>query len=179
MTSNYKGMAIQYGREQLQSRGIEREFLKRLNPADRDAYEKTFLISWIDVDLGARLIEAMAAVLTPGSPKATFEFGRNMAKDNLNRFLKFIMRFLSIDTAIEKTAALWGAYHRVGVPSSQRQGSNMVEFAVKDYPDLPKVIRQTTAGYIAELVTLTGVQNVNVRVDETDPSCWRWIITWR
>ena len=176
--SVYKAIAIDFGRKQLQAAGHEQDFLNRLSEEDKSAYATTFVISWIDINLAARLLEAMGPVLFPQASAPLFEMGKRLAIDNLNGIYKFILGFFSVEKAMEKSAKLWGTYHKVGAARCERLGDQRVLFVVEDYPNLPEAIRQMNGGYIAGIMSLVGARNIGVKHDASSPRSWRWNITW-
>ena len=48
---------------------------------------------------------------------------------------------------------------------------------VKNFPGLPKTMRDIAAGYYVALCELTGAQNVQV-VSDDRPPVWRWVVSW-
>ena len=106
-------------------------------------------------------------------------FGEINAEHDLKGVYKLFLRVSSVPFVIKQTARMWNTYHDTG-EAFVLKGENAKEasLVIKNYPDLPKPIRESSAGYIVGALRLTGAKNVQVVHDESDPMAWTWTARW-
>ena len=90
-----------------------------------------------------------------------------------------VLRVVTVQMLVEKTAALWRSFHDQGTARAVREAHRTLRFEVTGYPDLPERMRETIVGWLGQAVELTGAQNVRVVKFDDDPELWTWTVTWR
>lgn len=178
---NYKGTGVVFMRGLLKHAGpvIERQFLAKLTAQERDTYDQTLEFHWIPIEVITRFFELAALLLYPSNPSGLRLIGREMAKDHLHGVYRIVLRVVTIEYIIEKSARLWRTYHQLGTSKMERVGDHQLHFVVRGYPDLPERFRECTSGYIMGVLELAGAKNVHIAKSTDDPQEWRWKMTWR
>jgi hypothetical protein len=176
-----KGTGINWLRDLIEAKGpqAEQALAKALSPEDFMAYRTAMPISWFPEEAATRIYLAAGNILFADKPDVRIEVGRGMAKANLNGIYKLLVPLATIPFLMKQSSRLWRTYHDTGVTAVEEfQGEKKIIFSVGSFPDLPPDMRQVLRGYIMGLSELVGVKNIRVALDESDPSSWKWTITW-
>jgi hypothetical protein len=178
---NYKATLVDFIRRRFQkSPEAEPVFNARLSTDDQAAFRVTLPMSWISAELGGRFMDAGAHALFPDAPDPVWEFSRQQAHDNITGIYKIILRVVTVPIVISKAARVWGTYHRKGKATVSRvDGENRASFIAEEYPKLPDVLRRSVTGYTTGLLELTGAEDIEVALDDSNPDALRWDVTWR
>jgi hypothetical protein len=158
--------------------GAYERFAAQLSGADQRLFESFGATDWISADATGRFYEVGARLLYPDESSPQRRLGREFARSQLRGVYRFLLQIISVNTLIDRTAALWSRNHRVGQAWAERVSDGTARICVKGHPRLPLSIRENTAGYICGAVELTGATNVRVFTNN-DPECWIWTVTWR
>lgn len=178
--ANYKGTGVVFMRELMGRAGPEaqRRFLSQLSDTDKEVYLRTLEFHWVPIESITRLFETAAPILHPGHRSGLRLIGRAMANDHLNGVYRIVMRVISIDTIIERSARLWHTYHRMGKTRIERVATNLLHFLVSDYPGLPDNFQECMCGYIAQVLELAGAKDVLVSRSTLAPDRYCWKLSW-
>jgi hypothetical protein len=178
--AGYKGTGVVFMRSFLQSQGaeIEQRFLATLSEEERRYYQTTLEFHWIPIEVITRFFEVAAPLVFPGRPDGLRRIGREMAFDHLRGIYRIVLRVITTDIVIEKSARLWSTYHQAGLAKHQRLGPRLLQFSIYDYPDLPEIFRECSAGYMAAVFELCGVREVRVSRYSDDNRTWHFRLSW-
>jgi|JI10StandDraft_1071094.scaffolds.fasta_scaffold124918_2 uncharacterized protein (TIGR02265 family) len=178
--ANYKGTGVVFMRERVGRAGpaIERLFLQQLTEEERETYLRTLEFHWVPIEVITRLFEVAAPLLHPGNPQGLRLLGKAMASDHLNGVYRIVMKVVSIDSIIEKSARLWHTYHRLGKTRVDRVGPKLLHFVVVEYPGLPENFQECMCGYISQVLELAGGTAVRVSHGAIGPGQWCWKLSW-
>jgi hypothetical protein len=153
--------------------------LAELTPEEQSRYATMVATAWVPVEFATKLYVLAAPLLYPGDPTPVRHLGRDLADENLRGVYRFVVRFVSVPTLIEKSATLWRTFHEQGTAHCVRVSDHALRFEVEGYPELPERMRETISGWTARAVELTGAKNVRVVKSDNDPACWTWALNWR
>jgi hypothetical protein len=179
--TNCKGTNLTFLHKLLQTYGppAVAAFDARLTPEQRAAFATALPVSWVPVDLVAAVFEAAAAVVHPNDPEGVRKLGRALAEDNLAGIYQSLLKLATIPFAIGQVALLWRIYQDHGrAHAAQVKGENRAVLTVEEYEDLPVTIQEEIAGYVIGVGEMVGAKNIHVVRDGSDPSAWKWTITW-
>lgn len=177
----YKGISIETLRSLLRKHGRdESAFYGQLDPRLAKLARETMPIDWIPVADGAAIYAAAAKALFPQRPpdERLRAAGYEAAMHDLRGIYRAFMRVVSVQFVIQRSADLWGKYYRRGRATAFQQGDCGAVFLLADFPDFPTPMLETTAGYIAATVELTGARDVQVTT-HADAGAFRWQISWK
>lgn len=178
--SKIKGTDVVALRVLLKEKGAaaEEAFQGLLTSELKRLYLDTMAFTWNSVDLQTRLYEAAVEILFPGDPDGLCRLGREMARRSYSTIYKILLRLPSLQFVMNQAAKMWVAYFEQGVGSIIDAGEKTATFVVSGYPELPRSMRQVVRGNITAITELTGIKNVRIRHDESDPKAWKWIVQW-
>lgn len=179
--AGYKGMALVLLRQWIRAAGpdVERRVLEQLTPDEQAVYASLVATAWVPVELATKLYVVASPLLYPKDPRPLRQVGRDLARENLRGVFRFVVRVISVQTLMDKTASLWRSFHERGVARTVRESERTIRFEVTDYPELPERMRETIVGWLGQAIELTGAQNVRVVKSDDDPHVWAWTATWR
>ena len=180
-TTTLKATGMDFLRKKMRKsgNGAEQALIAELDAEDADLYANALAVSWVDVERAARVYEAAARLLYPGSVDPLVDLGREMARADLTGIYKILLRVATIPMVVERTARLWSTYHRKGSARIVREGDvKRADLIIDGYPDLPEAIRINICGYVQGVLDLTGSKNPQVRHVGGSPEAWRWHVTW-
>ncbi|MBN1594839.1 hypothetical protein JW933_02830 [candidate division FCPU426 bacterium] len=161
-------------------RALEETLISRLDEDSARIYRFSVEASWIPLEVMASIYETAAGVLYPDEQDGLFKIGEAQAKNQLTGIYRIIMKIINVPYLIEKTAKLWKLYYDQGEAHTEKQEStNLAVMVVTGFPELPFPNRETTRGYVAGAIGLTGGKNVKVTGDYTNPLNWRWLMEWQ
>lgn len=178
--AGYKGSGVVFMRSFLQSRGaeIEERFLSVLTDAERQYYKTTLEFHWIPIEIINRFFEVAAPLSYPGRPDGVRRIGREMAFDHLRGVYRIVLRVITMDIVIEKSARLWSTYHKGGIAKHQWLGPKLLQFSIYDYPELPETFRECCCGYFAGVFELCGVKDIRVSRYTDERRTWHFRLSW-
>lgn len=177
----YKGMALVVVRQWVRAADpdAERRLLEALTAEEQRIYASLVATAWVPVEFATSFYVAAAPLLHPKAPRPLLQIGRDLARENLRGVFRFVLRIVSQQMLMEKTASMWRTYHDRGRATVVAEGPCKLRFEVTDYPGLPERMRETIAGWIAQAIELTGVDNVRVVKSDDDRNRWVWTATFR
>jgi hypothetical protein len=179
--AGWKGSILVDTRELVKRYNREEDVLQKLSEELQSIYKKTLPVSWIPVEKGELILKVISEVLYPNDPKAAFKIGVDIAKKHFDGGIyKVIMRVVSIEMILKKTAKIWSTFHQKGIAQSAFETSKKQGvLSVTGYSDLPENIRRGAGGYAYGIIQLTKIQGLNMIEDYSDPDNWKWIFTWQ
>jgi hypothetical protein len=152
--------------------------LAALSEEERRVYASTLEFHWVSIEFITRLFEVAAPLVFPGRADGLRRVGREMAFDHLRGIYRIVLRVVTVEKVIEKSARLWSTYHQAGTAKLHRLGPKLLQFSVYDYPTLPELFRECTCGYIGGVFELCGVNDIRVsRMDESS-RVWHFRMSW-
>jgi len=178
---NFKGVGVVFVRDKIAGWGeaASVEFAGTLDPPDRAIYERALATSWIPIDAAGRILVAAARYLYPDEADGLRFIGRDMANEHLTTVYRILLRVSSVAFALSQTANYWRAYHDEGKAIAERGAEpRTAHLRIVDYPDLPRPFLEFIDGYCLGMMDLTKVPHGDVARDESDPSNWRFTLTW-
>ncbi len=177
----YKATFIDFVRQELAKHpGAAERFLAQLSDEEQAKYRAVLPLSWLTPEFGSRLLEASAPILFPEAKDPVYELARRQARHDMNGIYRLLLKVATVPMVIERAAKVFATYHRRGTAEVKKvEGENRGTFLIHDYPELPRTIRVSVAGFTHGLLEMTGAKEIEVRIDESDPQHWRWAITWR
>ncbi len=176
-----KGTNVVFLRKLMEKRGptAEADFLARLEPEEKRIFATALPISWVPSEMVAHMLEVAAATLYPNDPLGLRWIGQDLARDNLSGIYKSLLRLTTITFVIGQCAKLWNIYQEQGRAHAEKDSQeNRAVVVVEEYPDLPQAFHEEIAGYILGTAEFTGVRNIRVTPDLSQPQAWKWIVTW-
>jgi hypothetical protein len=175
-----KGTDITVLRKLIQKQGdnYEKCFLELLEPQLLNLYKNTLSTTWVTEELHTQLYEVAADFLLPEHPEKMVELAKTVAKDSYQGIYRFFLRIPTVPFLVKKAANIWYTYHDTGKAGASKIEKKKVQFFVKDFPDLPRGMRLLTNGHILALLELAGFKQVSVTNDDSDPTNWKWYISW-
>jgi hypothetical protein len=177
-----KATGVDWVRSLVEQHGpaAQEQISRSLSSTDYEVFRSALPMSWIPLEMALRIYEAAGQILFAREPDALFEIGRGMAKANITTIYKAFIRIATIPYVMSQVARLWRTYHDTGEASAERGSvAKEVFFVVRDYPGLSAQMRKLLRGYVTGVTELVGLRNVAVELDESDPSAWKWRITWK
>ena len=156
----------------------EQRLLSGLPPHLSDVYSKTLAADWVDIPLVSELYSHVVKILYPGQSGAYFLLGKDLADKSYSGFLKIFLLFPTVKYLISRAANIWRNYHEKGAAVIENEEAKSCDYVVRDFTDLPKTFRDITKGHIFVLLEKTGAKNIKIDIDETNPSAWRWKVSW-
>jgi hypothetical protein len=179
--AQYKGMPLVIVRQWLRAKeaSVEQALLGALTPDEQQRYATVVATSWVPVAFATKIFVHAAPLLFASDVRPVRRLGQELAKENFKGVLRYVLRAISAETLVDKTAMLWRTFHDTGHASSLREGSHQVRFVVTGYPELPERMRESVVGWLLEAVEMTGVGNVRVIKSDEDKEAWSWVVNWR
>ncbi len=178
--SRIKGSDVASFRSLLRQKppGTEARFLDSLPPALRQLYLETSPVTWNPVEAQAQLYELGAAFLFSGTPEPVVELLRVLARTSYSSLYKVFLRIPTVKFVAERAARVWGNYYDTGSASVENATKTSFDFVVKEFPDLPRALREATTGHILAILDLTGTREAKVTSPSSTPDAWVWHATW-
>ncbi|MBI5495651.1 MAG: hypothetical protein HY904_11555 [Deltaproteobacteria bacterium] len=181
MSDWYKASTLVYWRQRVRERGADtyKAVLTRLDPEAGTLFERSLPMAWVDVAVAGRVLMGVGQVLESGHVNALYDMGRRHARDDMTGMYRALLLFTTIPFAVKQTARLWGTFHKHGVASTEhRPGDRLATVVIREYPELPRPIRENIAGFIAGILDVTGARGARVKATDADPSAWRFDASW-
>jgi hypothetical protein len=178
--ANIKGTDVMTIKSILQAsgNGLESRFQQSLSQKASQAYQTMLANRWTPVEVQAEMYEAAAKVLHPGRSDAIETMFYTVARRSYSAVYRVFMKLPSVAFLIGRAASVWGTFYDSGVAGADKVTDKSFDFTVRDFPNLPSAMRRATVGHIRFLIENAGGRNVAVHMDESNPSCWRWQITY-
>lgn len=139
---------------------------------------------WYPVDYLRAMYEAVESEFGTNHPEVMMSLGAFMAEASVTGFLKYMVRLISVETAINRLNAIWGRYHNDGtakgriisVEGNKKKGILTVE----DY-DGGELWCKLMDGFIRVFVAATGAKNVDSEkqtcIHKGEKNC-SWLVSW-
>lgn len=175
-----KGTNIVSLRKLFREKGIEDEkhLLAKLNPELTRIYQTAMATTMTDVEKQTQVYEVAAQVLFPQKNNKMHELGLLLADRSYNGIYRLFLRIPKPSFVISKAAQIYATYYDKGAGGVEGLTDHNVDFILKDIPELPKPAVEYIGGHAVKLLELAGAKNVQLRVDASNSSCWRWILKW-
>ncbi len=157
---------------------VETVFLSKLSQDGRKVYERILATSWTDVDTVARIYEAAAETLFPGKQDALVKLGRMLSERAYSGIYSIFLLIPKPSYVFKRAANMWTAYYDRGSATVENETDRGADFVLRGFPELPKTLRETTCGHVEVLLGKTGLKNVHIKHDHSNPDAWVWQATW-
>lgn len=162
---------------QLKGQGFEPTFLAALTPELAKLYREILPFTWTPVEQQTELYAAAAAALFPGHPEPMRELGRAMAQQTFSGIYKIFLRIPSMSFILSRVAQMWQTYYDAGEASVEEYTGRSGVLVVRNFPELPRRMREVVCGHLQVLVEATGAKQVRVVLNDRDPAAWRWEVS--
>lgn len=157
----------------------EKAFLEQLSEEETVQYKNALPVSWLPVRSAASLLAKGARILYPGDPAPLQTFTKAEAENDLQGVYRVLLKVINIPALINQTAKLWEKYYKQGTARTEADlGTKRAVMFVEGFPEFPAELRETVTGYLYGALDLTGVKNVKITQDTSNPQSWKWIVTW-
>lgn len=157
---------------------VQRKFMASLTPDLLDLYQQCLNSTWSPVEKQARFFQAAAQALFPGQGDSLHRLGRALADKNYSGIYRIFLRIPTVAYVIGKNAQIWSTYYDQGSARAEVIGPKHAQFAVAEFPELLRPLREVIGGHISLLLERTGAKRVTVKLLEDNPRLWRWDIVW-
>jgi hypothetical protein len=159
-------------------KAVEEKFLGSLSENDLQTFKTVIATSWTPVEVQARIYLAAAHALYPRQINAVEQLHHELAHQTYSGIYSIFLKIPSLKFIISRVAALWTTYYDKGTAEVENLTRTSLDFIVRDFPDLPKELRDATTGHIGYLLKKIGNRNVRVKHIDTLPHMWQWHVTW-
>ncbi len=181
--AKHKGTSIQTIRKHLQKtnpQGHER-LLNELSPQAKKAYLIGMPIIWIDMNLYIEIIEIAAPIIFPNDRYDMEKLGRLLVLEHLPGIFKVFFPLFTFDFLIKKATRVWSYYYDTGNARSEKVVKNAKGkwescFVLYEYPNLSKNLRRLITGWLSGMGELCGSQHTIVKLDDSNPNRWEWLV---
>ncbi len=126
----------------------------------------------------AEILQAAAEALYPGDPQGLQKLGEEVAKINFSGIYKPFLMIASPEFIAKRIAGIWKTFYDQGGAHVENFHGKSGTVVATGLPELTSVQRRYICGYMAGVLHLTAVKNIQVVVQEQDPQAWRWLISW-
>ncbi len=157
----------------------EKKFLSCLLEDDSNSYKQIVATSWTDINVQARIYEAAAKALFPGEQNPVVKLHQKLAEQSYSGIYSVFLAIPKPSYVFKRAASVWSTYYDTGVASIENITDSSMDFVVRDFPDLPQAMRDATTGHITVLLGKTGLKNLEVKHDGSNPQKWSWHTQWR
>lgn len=177
--SKTKGTDVAALRRLIQEKGpgSEAAFVASLTPELAGLYRDILPFTWTPVEKQTELYAAAAAALFPGHPEPMRELGRAMAQQTFSGIYKIFLRIPSMSFILSRVAQMWQTYYDTGEACVEDFTGKSGALVVRNFPDLPRRMREVVCGHLQVLVEATGAKHVRVVLNDRDPNAWRWEVS--
>jgi hypothetical protein len=158
---------------------VESDFLASLPDALRRVYRETRAITWTPVEAQAALYEAAASHFFPNRPDAVVQLHKALAKIAYSGIYQIFIRIPKVSHVAERAASVWRRYYDTGEAVIENVTATSLDFVVRQFPDLPRALRQATTGHLYTLLEMTGSKEPMVSQPASTPERWVWHIEWK
>jgi hypothetical protein len=175
-----KGSDLAPLREIISARGSEFEssFIASLNPELTKLYKTGLPITWTPVEIQTELYVKAAEKLFPQDSNSLIKLGQAIAAKTFRGILKVFFMIPSLPFIIKKAKNVWRMYYDQGLADTEDVGNKKCTLVVRDFPDLPRKMREVICGHLYTILDLTGEKNGKITLDDRDANAWRWKVVW-
>ncbi len=162
----------------MEGNDVENTYLSKLSESDQDAYKSIIATTWTEIEVQARLYQAAGDTLFPGKSDSVVKLHQKLADKAYSGIYSVFLLIPKASYVFKRAANIWRSYYDTGIAKVENIEKNSMDFVVREYPDLPKTMRDAVTGHISTLLGKTGLKNLNVKRDESNPQEWIWHTTW-
>lgn len=156
----------------------EQRFLAGVSERLRRLYLDTTPVTWNPVEAQAELYELCAAFLFPGQPAPVVELHRVLARMSYSGIYKVFFRIPTVEFLAERAASVWSKYYDTGEATIENATRTSLDFVVRQFPALPRALREATTGHLLTMLEMTGARDPKVDSPAQEPEGWAWRLTW-
>ncbi len=182
-----KGVEVFQIRDWLKQRASPEEMERiqeKLSPAAREMFSSPVVSEWYPVELIGELYTAIYDVFKDKDPRALVDYGRFSAEQSSSGLLKFLMKFIDMDTVIKRMKAFWKHYHKGGKITAsdlaEEAGRKKRIIYFHGY-DAGEAACLSPEGYLTVIAQRSGAKNVTVAkmgcIHKGDGVC-SWEVSW-
>jgi len=157
----------------------EDELVAALAPEHQQLFKRGMASDWTPVERHAEFISAVAEALYPNQALSVESLGRELARHSFSGVYRLFLRIPSVHFIIGKAASVWATYYDTGVARVENVAPGQGDFVVREFSDLPQALRRTTTGHVQMLLEMAGARKPHVRLQDEDPTAWRWCASWQ
>jgi hypothetical protein len=178
---NTKGTDVVSLRKIFQGRGqtAEGEFLAQLSPELKKYYQTVMHATWSSVEQQTELYEIAARVLFPNTQDALVQLGRAVAGITFNSVYRFFLKIPTVGFVVSHAPSIWHKYYDTGEAVIENLTKTSCDLIVKDFPSLPRSMRELTCGHLAVILEIIGVEDIQITLHDENPQAWRWHTRWK
>jgi len=159
--------------------------IQMLCPDARDMFTSPVANQWYSLELIRELYAAIFDVLKDKDPRALVDYGRFSAEQSSSGLLKFLMKFIDMDTVIKRMKTFWKHYHKGGKITAselvEENGRKKRIISFQGY-DAGEAACLSPEGYLTVIAQRAGAKNVIVRkktcIHKGDDVC-SWEVSWK
>ncbi len=157
---------------------------QRLGPEARDMFASPAANQWYPVELIRELYTAIFDVFKDKDPRMLVDYGRFSAEQSSSGLLKFLMRFIDMDTVIKRMKTFWKHYHQGGKITAselvEEEGRKKRIISFHGY-DAGEAACLSPEGFLTVIAQRSGAKNVVVTkkacIHKGDDCC-SWEVSW-
>jgi len=178
--SKTKGTDVMALRGLVQEKGpaAENALSELLGPRLEKIYKHILATSWTEIDDQAAIYQAAAQVLFPGCDDCLTKLGAALAEKSYSGIYKIFFRLPTVEYIFSRGALIWNTYYERGEASIEPISEKCFEMVVRNFPELPRSMREVAIGHYTVILKLTGAKNIRIDMNESDPLAWRWRASW-
>ncbi|NLI97399.1 hypothetical protein GX441_01920 [bacterium] len=173
-----KWIITRFGEGKLES------ILSELSAEAGTMLEKPSPNEWYPAHLLTEIYLVAHKQLGKDNPRILLEYGRFAAEESTSSLLRYLVRFISMDTAINRMRAFWKHYHKGGEIKAKEMdeiaGRKRRLISISGYfPGEPGC--QVQEGYFLYIAEKTGVSKPRVEKKTCvyhGDSCCSWEVSW-
>lgn len=178
-----KGAGSVYLRNLLKAKGQDawKTILDKLSTEEQERLQTVTYVSWTSIEFAVKTCVLGTEILYPNEvlEKRIINFCASMAQDQMKGVYKFLFRFAKPDFVINQAAKIWKTIHNVGKAyMAKNQDNHSCDFIIEDYPDMPELFLTMQKGYLTAVMEMTGVKNINTKVDFSNKNKWIYHLSW-
>ncbi len=171
-------LKLRFGEERLKT------VLGKLSPDARDMLENTSSNHWYPISLMKELYSVIYKEFEAEDPKALRDHGRFAAERSATGLLRYLMKFIDMDTIIKRMNTFWKHYHKGGEIVAgelvEQSGRKRRLISIHGYdPGEPGCLIQE--GYFEAIAERAGAKRIEVKKKSCihhGDSCCSWELSW-
>lgn len=163
--------------------GLKR-VLARLSPGAKAVLEKPVPHEWYPVALSREIYEKVEAEFIKENPDTFISLGSFIAEHSVKGFLMYMIRLISVETAITRLQAIWNRYHKGGTAKAnvtRTEGKKKEGLLTVENYDAGEQWCKMMDGYTRTFLESIGAKNVSCKkrfcIHHGDDVC-SWEVSW-
>ncbi len=153
-------------------------FMQARSPQVREMFDDGSMNSWIEFAVETEVFEAAARLLYPEDKQALRRLGAEVAQRHFTGIYKIFLRIPSVGFVVKRASQIYKTLYDAGDAGVEDLKETSCILTATGLESLSHVQHEYICGFLTRVVELTGVKNVQVTHDASNPHVWRWMITW-